>query len=229
MSRFIPISQREERCDISKSVWRTITENYLQQTWKGIQIEKGPMQLAVYPMLVSELKPQTIIELGALKGGSAVWLADHLELFGISGKVYSVDINLSNLDEKAKAYSRINFIEGDCYQLGKTLPPSLMLQLPHPWLIIEDVHTDVVQVMEHFNSNGIETGDYIIIEDTNKIFWEAWSDWDDEELFLRGIRKHGDLKQWLLNHPDEYLVDTLYLDLFGYNCSKNWNSILKKV
>ena len=83
--------------------------------------------------------------------------------------------------------------------------------------------------MEHFHKNGIKAEDYIIIEDTNKIFWEAWSDWDDKELFLRGIRKHDDLKQWLINHPDEYLIDTLYLDLFGYNCSKNWNSVLKKV
>ena len=41
------------------------------------------MQVSLYPMLLFELKPKTIIEIGAFNGGSAIWLADNLELFGI--------------------------------------------------------------------------------------------------------------------------------------------------
>lgn len=37
-----------------------------------------------------------------------------------------------------------------------------------------------------------------------------------------------DLKSWLLNHEDEYLIDSYYQDMYGYNGSKNWNSILKR-
>ena len=110
--RFVKISDREDRCDIPKSAWRPLTNNAYLQTWKGVLLEKDPMQIAAYPMLLRELQPKTIIELGALKGGSAIWLADHLELFGIEGEVYCVDNDLSQLDEKAKTDSRINFLQG---------------------------------------------------------------------------------------------------------------------
>ena len=82
--RFIKFSEREDRCDLPKSAWRPLTENAYLQTWKGVLLEKDPMQIAAYPMLIYELQPKTIIELGALKGGSAIWLADHLELLEIS-------------------------------------------------------------------------------------------------------------------------------------------------
>ena len=44
------------------------------------------------------------------------------------------------------------------------------------------------------------------------------------------IIKLDDLRSWLMRHQNEYLVDThyIYLDIYGYNGSKNWNSILKR-
>lgn len=226
--RFVNISEREDRCDLPKSVWRPLTENAYLQTWKGVLLEKDPMQIAVYPMLLYELQPKTIIELGALKGGSAIWLADHLNWFGIEGKVYSVDNDLSQLDEKVKADSRIHFLEGDCQEISTVLPTKLLDNLPHPWLVIEDVHQNLVGMLEHFHHHGLETGDYVIIEDTNKFMWEVWSDWGDQELIQRGARKLDLLRSWLSSHQEEYMVDTYYQDMYGYNASKNWNSILKK-
>ncbi len=225
--RFVKISEREDRCDIPKSAWRPLTENAYLQTWKGVLLEKDPMQIAAYPMLIYELQPKIIIELGALKGGSAIWLADQLELFGIEGKVYSVDNDLSQLDEKAKADSRIHFLEGDCREISAVLSPKLLDNLPHPWLIIEDVHDNVFGILEHFHHNGLQTGDYLIIEDTNKFMWEVWSDWEDQELIQRGWCKLDELRSWLMKHQDEYLIDAYYQDMYGYNASKNWNSILK--
>jgi len=226
--RFVSISERQDRCDIPKSAWRPLTENAYLQTWKGVLLEKDPMQIAAYPMLINELQPKTIIELGALKGGSAIWLADQLEFFGIEGKVYSVDNDLSQLDEKAKTDSRINFLEGDCREISAVLHSELLVSLPHPWLVIEDVHENLVGILEHFHNNGLQTGDYLIIEDTNKFMWEVWSDWEDQELVERGVCKLGDLRHWLMNNKDEYLIDTYYQDMYGYNSSKNWNSMLRK-
>ncbi len=227
--RFVKISEREDRCDIPKSSWRPLTENAYLQTWKGVLLEKDPMQIAAYPMLINELQPKTIIELGALKGGSAIWLADQLEQFGIEGKVYSVDNDLSQLDEKAKIDSRIKFLEGDCREISAVLTPKLLGNLPHPWLIIEDVHDNLFGILDHFHHNGLQAGDYLIIEDTNKFMWEVWSDWGDKELIERGSRKMDELRHWLMNNQNEYLIDTFYQDMYGYNASKNWNSTLKKV
>ncbi len=89
--RFAKISQREEKCDLPKSAWEKILKNTHSQSWKGIICAKGPMEIAIYNMLLYELQPKTIIEIGSLNGGSAVWFADCLEIMGIQGKVYGVD------------------------------------------------------------------------------------------------------------------------------------------
>lgn len=57
---------------------------------------------------------------------------------------------------------------------------------------------------------------------------EAEDDSDYSEL-EKGERKLEELKSWLMLHENEYLIDTYYQDMYGYNGSKNWNSILKRV
>ena len=227
--RFVKISERKECSDLPQSVWLSLTQNYLLQTWKGIHLDKSPMEFALYPMLLYELQPKTVIELGTLTGGSAMWLADQLDLFGVEGQVYSVDIDLSQLDEKAKADLRLKFLEGDCNQINTVLTPDLLSTLPHPWLVIDDAHVNLFGILDYFHNNGLQNGDYLIIEDTNKDLWEAWSDWDDRAFIERMKSKIGLLGNWLVRHKNEYLIDTYYQDMFGYNGSKNWNSILKKV
>jgi len=227
--RFVQIYERENRCDIPQSAWRPLTNNYHLQTWKEIPMDKSPLEIALYPMLIYELRPKTIIELGADTGGSAVWLADQLKLFDIEGLVYSVDIDLSLLDEKAKVEPKIKFWEGDCNQIDVVWSPTLLSKLAHPWLILEDVHVNLVGILDYFHHNGLQSGDYLIIEDTNKALWEEWSDWEDREFIERMGCKLDLVKTWFMNHHDEYLIDTYYQDMFGYNGSKNWNSIFKKV
>lgn len=38
-----------------------------------------------------------------------------------------------------------------------------------------------------------------------------------------------DVQGWLKNNEDEDLIDSYYLDIYGYNLSKNWNSVFKRV
>ena len=228
--RFVNISAREDRCDLPSATWQTLLSNTYLQTWKGIILNKGVTEIGIYPMLLWELKPQTIIEIGALNGGSAVWLADNLELFGIKGSVYSIDIDLSLLDQKARDNLKVNFIEGDCNNLSTVLPKTMLDRLPHPWLVIEDAHVNVLGVVEYFHDNGLTSGDYLIVEDTNKLIWDSGSEnWDDKEEYEKGRQKMPNLRGWLLDHEDEYLIDTYYQDMYGYNGSKNCNSILRKV
>ncbi|MCL2933606.1 MAG: cephalosporin hydroxylase [Trichodesmium sp. MAG_R03] len=180
-------------------------------------------------MLLQELKPQTIIELSAFNGGIGVSFADSLEIIGIKGNIYEVDIDLSLLDEKAKADSRVKFLQGDCNKLEEVFPAEMLAELPHPWLVIEDAHVNLIAVADYFHNNGPEPGDYLIVEDTSKYMWQAWQEnWDDSGELEKGSQKMDDLRSWLMRHENEYLVDTHYLDMYGYNGSKNWNSILKR-
>lgn len=230
VDRFAKISDRQDTSDIPAATWNLLLGNASHQNWKDIILAKGITEIGIYPMLIHELQPKTIIELGAFNGGSAVWLADHLELFGIEGRVYSVDINLSLLDEKAKSDSRIHFWQGDCNDLSSVLPPDMLSELPHPWLLIDDAHVNVPGTMTYFHRHGLQSGDYVIIEDTNLLAFGYCDDtWDDKDELLRAARKLDDLRGWLMNHEEEYLIDTYYQDFYGYNVSKNWNSILKRV
>ncbi|WP_088243535.1 O-methyltransferase [Calothrix rhizosoleniae] len=229
--RFAKISEREDKSALPDSVWQPLLANSYLQSWNGIALNKGVTEIGIYPMLLSELQPKTIIEIGAFTGGSAIWLTDCLEIFKIEGTVYSVDIDLSMLDEKAKSDSRVNFVKGDGNNLGEVLPAEKLSQLPHPWLIIQDTAmVDVTGLLEYFHNNGLKSGDYLIIEDTNKWVWDSWGGgWENQEEMENGRQKMAKLRNWLMNHEDEYLVDTYYLDIYGYNGSKNWNSVLKKV
>ena len=227
--RFVKISNREDRCDLPVQSWKTLLANTFLQTWKGIILNKGVTEVGIYPMILHEVKPKTVIEIGAFNGGSAVWLADNLTMFGVESSVYAIDIDLSLLDEKAKDHPKVHFMEGDCNNLKAVLPQTMLDKLPHPWLIIEDAHVNVLAVVDYFHNHGLITGDYLIVEDTSQFMWDYWDDnWDDKEENAKGKQKMTDLRTWLLNHEDEYLIDTHYQDIYGYNGSKNWNSILKR-
>jgi len=221
-NRFVKISEREDRSDIPVLAWQPLLNNSYLQTWKGIILNKGVTEIALYPMLLHELQPKTIIEIGAFNGGAAIWMADLLNMFNIEGSIYSVD-------EKAKLDSRVIFLEGDCNKLSEVFSPEKLAEFPHPWLVIEDAHVNLVAVANYFDNNGLKKGDYLIVEDTNKYMWESWdNNWDDQEEMEKGSQKMDELRSWLQDHENEYLIDSYYQDMYGYNGSKNWNSILKK-
>ena len=209
--------------------WIPLLQNAMLQTWKGIILNKSVTEIGIYPMLIYELQPKTVIELGAFNGGSAVWLADYLDLLGISSHIYSMDIDLSLLDSIAKQDSRIHFLQGDSNDISSTFSIEMLSEFPHPWLLIEDSHVNLMGILEHFHK-GFQSGDYLIVEDTSESMWNYWRDhWDDAQEVKEGALKLKNLRTWLQDHEDEYLVDTDYQDMYGYNGSKNWNSILKRV
>ncbi|EGJ33828.1 MULTISPECIES: CmcI family methyltransferase [Moorena] len=230
VDRFASIEIRQERGDIPTPVWETLLKSSYKQHWKDLHIQKSAMEMVIYPMLMYELRPKTIIEIGAFNGGSAVWLADNLQLFGIEGQIYSVDINLSFLDEKAKKDERIHFLEGDSYKIDEVFPAEMLSGLPHPWLVIEDAHFNIVGILEYFHQKGLQTGDYLIVEDTNLYGWEYWNEsFNDEDNGEAKQEKNNCVKDFLLKYTNDYRIDTYYQDLFGYNGSKCWNSIMKRV
>lgn len=83
---------------------------------------KDPLTLTTNQQLLWELKPQTVIEFGAWKGGSALWTADMLKMFGCKSRVISIDIDLSMLDAVARESPDVEFIEGDLFYVEKCFP-----------------------------------------------------------------------------------------------------------
>jgi len=168
--------------------------------WRGIPCFKTVYDFAIYTMLMDELRPATIIELGSGAGGSALLFADLCTSLGLSTQIISVD------KEAVQELSdpRITFIQSDCASWLETAARS-KTELKRPCLLVEDFHGELAGFVGHIDSI-LKAGDYLVIEDSNP--------------------KQSALAQTIAGLP--YAVDTKYTDSFGINCTSAINSIFVK-
>jgi cephalosporin hydroxylase len=172
-------------------------------TWKGKPIYKTISDMAIYNMLLWELKPKTIIEIGSGNGSSAEYFRDIMKTYDIETHIISLDIN-----NKFKQDNNITYLNVDCNDLDTFKPHEhLFKNAHHPMLIIEDAHTNIEKVLDYFYSYT-EDGDYIFVEDISG---------------FKGRPFH----QWVYNKDVE--VDTKYTDYFGINYCSAKDGILKRV
>lgn len=171
-------------------------------TWKDTVLFKTVYDLAIYQMMMWELKPKTILEIGSGTGGSAIWMSDLLTAYNMDCKIISVDITPPSIE-----YKNVTFLKGDAYKIEATLDAEMLNQLPHPWLVIEDAHANVQGVLNYFHQ-FMRRGDYLNIEDSQQ--------------------KQEDITAFLQNKNGHYMVDTRYCDFFGRNLTCSWNSIFRR-
>jgi hypothetical protein len=79
---------------------------------------KSPFELALDPLLLWNLKPRTILEIGSKEGGSALWFADMATMLGIDAHVVSIDL----LRVAGIKHDGITFLGGDGRNLGGKPP-----------------------------------------------------------------------------------------------------------
>ena len=205
--RFVPFAERE--CySVPGDPWCLVMSGNwgAGMHYKGLLNVKSPMDLALYSMLIWELKPATIIEFGALQGGSAVWFADQLQAQLGGGVVHSFDLNAESVSARAR-HPSVHFHHADM-RSPETLDAGLFAALEHPWLVIDDAHVNVLNVLD-WVSQFAATGDYYIIED---VVGALPADELDRLLSARS-----------------FLVDTFYCDNFGYNCTISPNGWLRRM
>jgi len=228
-NRFVPMEERRDTSVLPVDVIKNIWDGKCLTLWRGVPIVKDPLSLTVNQQLLWEVKPQTVIEFGAYKGGSALWTADMLKMFGCKSRVISIDIDLSLLDPLARESPDVEFIEGDLFQVEKCFPADFLKNLPHPWFVMEDAHVNMVKVLEYFDA-FTKPGDYICVEDTNaSIPFDTKQGFTDMPGFTEtGSAKLNALKEFLTGRSQKYLVDQRYTDFFGYNATWNMNGYLKR-
>jgi cephalosporin hydroxylase len=197
--RYETHNRRPAPWELSSTQWTGLQglENCL--TWGGLPLFKTVFDFAIYPMLICQLKPRTIIELGSGSGASAIWFADTLTGFAIPGRVISLDISPPSV-----VHPNATFLKGDCHQIEQSLPSELLQTLEHPWIVIEDAHVNMHGVFAYFRNN-LKQGDYFIVEDSGA--------------------KHPSLEHFMKEFGDEFWVDTMYTDYFGRNSTCSADSI----
>ena len=210
-SRLVPFDERRGVSDLplSDQLVGVVQEaKHRRLVWRGASLLKDPVMLALYPQLLAELRPATVIELGTWEGGSAAWLADMLSCIGVDAQLFSVDLDHDRIRVR---HPRATYVRADLTapaSLAPTLGESALRTLPHPWLVIEDAHVNVYGVLAHFDRQ-MRRGDYVVAEDL---------------ALHRG--KYLEVKRFAIDRG--YLVDTFYTDMFGYNATWNPNGFLSK-
>ena len=124
--------------------------------------KKCPFDYVLYQMMITEIKPDLIIEIGTNKGGSALYLADLLELNG-QGEIHTIDLPENKADPLLHSHPRIkDFKEGySGYDTGNLSKYNKVI------LVIEDgshMYEDVLAALEKF-SPFVTNGSYFIVED----------------------------------------------------------------
>lgn len=168
-------------------------------TWRGLPLFKCVYDMALYPMLLDELRPATILELGSGAGASAMWLADQAAALGVQAHVVSIDLAPPSL-----RHPGVTFLRGDCANLAPALDAANLAQRHRPWLVIEDAHVAVPAVLRMLDGH-LRSGDYLVVEDS--------------------ATKLDDLADFMAPAGARYRLDTAYLDRFGRNATSAADAI----
>ena len=187
-----PIGELSLRTFLSSDVLVTSQGVKECMSWKGKPLYKSVYDFSLFPIMIWDIRPKTIIEIGSGEGNSAIWLDDICKMYEIDCHIHSMDL------QKAKGRSRrktLSFLEGDSNSIEKVF--SDLSIYPHPWMIIEDAHVNVTGVINWF-SGGTILGDYVIIED------------------VRGS-KMDELNKWKGHRS--MMIDRHYMDYFGPNAT----------
>ena len=172
-------------------------------TWKGRPLFKTVFDFAILPMLIWELKPGTVFEIGSGTGASACWIADTVQTAGLSSRVYSTDVNLV-----VERFAGVQFLAGDCTAPATLFAPDVLRSAARPFLVIEDAHVNVQNVLLYLD-DFLKKGDYLFVEDS--------------------VNKGDALEVFLRERPGRYAVDSRYTDFFGRNATSAINSIFVKL
>jgi cephalosporin hydroxylase len=194
---------------------KSICDGHHNVSYRGVRYIRCPFDYIIYQMIINEIKPDLIIEVGTNAGGGALYMADIMDNVG-HGEVHTIDIVDMVENELVKNHPRIKrFLGGyQSYDLKQAEGFNTIL------VIDDGSHTyeDVIASLEKFKS--IPTKDsYFIVED-GIIDELGYPDYNGGPL--RAIEE-------FTNANSEYVIDRKWCDFFGKNATFNVNGYLKKI
>jgi cephalosporin hydroxylase len=133
--------------------------------YRGVELIKNPLDLWIYHELIWSTAPRTIIETGTHRGGSALWLADQLDLLG-AGQVWSIDIGDPAGDRPPQSpppHPRLTYVLGDSASVALPAEPE-----PPVMVILDSDHSaqHVYAELTRF-APLVTVGSWMIVEDSN--------------------------------------------------------------
>jgi cephalosporin hydroxylase len=141
------------------------TQRALNFHWLGYLSTKYPSDLIVYQEIVTETRPQLIVESGTRFGGTTLFLAGLLDNLGGQRRVVSIDVQRA---PQLPTHPRIEYV------LGSSLDPETIAQVhraaqgKRTMIILDSLHTaEHVEAELRAYQDIVSTGCYLIVEDSN--------------------------------------------------------------
>ena len=219
--REVPSGLRPYGTAIPESLLLSIQQAIHHYRYRGRQLVKSPFDLALYSMLLWDLRPGTIIEIGSKAGGGALWLGDTLRTFDIDCHVHSFDV-VPVTDVTAP---NVTFHRGNGQNLEAVIGDEMAASFERPLLVIEDAdHTfeTTIAVLRFFHRHTAP-GDYVVVEDGNL------SDVYPALYPNHSSGPHRAIRAFLDDHSEDYVIDAAYCDFFGYNATTCSNGFLRRL
>jgi cephalosporin hydroxylase len=212
------VAERPLQTALSTETWLGIQKGLFSQTYKGRALLLNPFDQFNYLSLIETLRPATILEIGTLQGGRALWMADQLRAFGIAGRILALDI----APPEGISDPLIEVLPANALDLAAVLTPDRLATLPHPWLVIEDAaHTTEMSraVLEFFDEH-LQPGDRIVIEDGNTGSLMGQPEASPPHLAVQGF---------LAERGRDYRLEIEICDRYGHNMTGNPNGWLRRL
>ena len=165
----VPEPPREIRDTINDQFHRLfyhVSNRTWKDTWyRGVRAYKCPTDMWVYQELIDTIRPGLVIETGTFRGGSALFIADRLELAGF-GEVVTIDIDVQ---PDRPQHPRLTYLTGS--SVAPDMLDDVRRRVPAdaPVLVILDSDHSRAHVAAELEAYAplVTEGSYLIVEDTN--------------------------------------------------------------
>lgn len=194
---------------------QSICDGHHKVTYRGVKAIRCPFDYVLYQMVILNVKPDLIIEIGTNAGGGSLYLSDLQQMYG-GGTIHTIDIvDMVKSELVLNNENIVRFLGGyESYDLQNCSGYKKIL------VIDDGSHTykDVKNSLNKFK-DIVSIDSYFIIEDgiLNEL---GYSDYGGGPLKA--------IEEFLVSNSD-FVVDRDSCDLFGKNATFNVNGYLKKL
>lgn len=138
--------------------------------WLGVPIQQTPTDMWMVQQILTELRPDVLVETGTLKGGSSLYYASVLQAMGSDAQVVTVDIE-AQVDRAAELEvfrERVIPIVGDSVA-PETIEKVAAVVRGRPALVLLDSYHGRDHVLEELRlyARFVPVGGYMIVFDTD--------------------------------------------------------------
>ncbi|MGK7920324.1 MAG: CmcI family methyltransferase [Trichodesmium sp.] len=193
-------------------LWYYNSRIWLKTSWAGVRTLKSPSDMWNYQEIITELKPNLIIEFGTCHGGSALFFSSVIKQINPKGKVFSVDVNSEFINSLAKEDPLIELMEASSTSREVAIRISeLRKEYPGPVFAILDSDHNKDHVLQEMLllRHLLHPGDYLIVEDSNINGHPVLPGW--------GEGPYEAVQEYFSLYPNDYEVDSSREQKFGFS------------